>query len=150
MYQDSLDSASRVRYQKKLQLLGLQQCPYAVNKSCLIDDVGCWPPVSWPEVHEYLVNSVGQFTNAAMKAYKSLEAYKYYSDGWVQTVFVVKETLYAAVMVLVASVMSSQRTTDKPHRVWVGVRSDGSVAVAHCTCMAGKFLFGMWSRACTN
>jgi len=83
MYQDSLDSASRVRYKKKLQLLGLQQCPYAVNKSCLIDDVGCWPPVSWPELHEYLVNSVGQFTNAAMKAYKSLEAYKYYSDGWV-------------------------------------------------------------------
>jgi hypothetical protein len=136
-YVDSLDAVAQDRYFRKCALLGVDKCPYSIQEDAWVDDATVWPPVIWPEVHEYLINSVGQFTNSAMKAFTSLDAYRYYHDGWVQAVYVLRSTASGAIVVLKANVMPSQRTTERCHKVWLGVRSNGSVAAAHCTCMAG-------------
>ena len=69
-----------------------------------------------------------------MENYKSLEAYKFYLDGWVQTVKFIKEK---GMVLLKADVRPSYRTTSKPHKPWVAVAYSGNVLAGHCDCMAG-------------
>lgn len=71
-----------------------------------------------------------------MKAYKSLEAYNYFQSGWVHTIMSYKPP-NSAYMILRGDVIPSQRLNDEPHHPWVALAMDGTVAVAHCDCMAG-------------
>ena len=73
----------------------------------------------------------------ALKAYKSLEAYNFFQSGWVQTIFILKSPIRTDVALFRCKVTPSQRTKEKPHEVWTAVKKDGSVATAHCNCMAG-------------
>jgi hypothetical protein len=68
-YVDSLDAVAQDRYFRKCALLGVDTCSYSIQEDAWVDDATVWPSVIWPEVHEYLINSVGQFTNSAMKAF---------------------------------------------------------------------------------
>lgn len=70
-----------------------------------------------------------------MKNYKSLDAYKFFISGWVQTVF--HYILPNGNMVLKADVRPSYRTNDEPHHPWVVMSSDGTVIAGHCDCKAG-------------
>ena len=134
---DSLDDEAKVRYEKKLQLIDLAICPYKLPSEAWIDDVTLWPPVEFPDIVVYLLQTPGKYTREKLKAYKSLEAYNYFVSDWVGTYYYHKIT-DSEFCVIKAAVRPSQRLSEKPHRPWVGLRQkDGSICVAHCTCMAG-------------
>ena len=77
----------------------------------------------------------GLFSREAMENYKSLEAHTFFTSGFVETIEHIKST--TGTFVFRASVRRSWRVTDEPHHTWVAVKENGSVASAHCTCMAG-------------
>jgi len=52
--EDSLDAEVKVRYEKKLQLIGLATCPYKLSSEAWIDDVTLWPSVEFPEIVLYI------------------------------------------------------------------------------------------------
>ncbi|KAK5648187.1 hypothetical protein RI129_003079 [Pyrocoelia pectoralis] len=70
-----------------------------------------------------------------MKAYKSLQAYKYFEAGFVQKV---RCKRINDMVVIVGKVKHSQRMSEKSLDTWVIVNEDGSIRTAHCTCMAGS------------
>ena len=130
--EDSLDAEAKVRYEKKLQLSGLATCPYKLSLEAWIDDVTLWPPVEFPDIVLYLLQTPGKYTREKLKAYKSLEAYNYFLSDWVGTCYYHKIT-DSEFCVIKAAVRPSQRLSEKPHRPWVGLRQkDGSISVA-CT-----------------
>ena len=84
-----LDPASRVRYVQKIALAGVSD-PYdipsnlfvAIEKHARFDDKAL-PHLTYMDIANYLVFSCSYYTSANMKAFKSLEAYKYFVAGWV-------------------------------------------------------------------
>ena len=77
-----------------------------------------------------------------MKAYKSLEGYKYFVDSWVENVLVQHDTTSAlseapGVAVVTASVRHSQKLSLTPVKPWIAAEMSGTVLCAHCTCMSG-------------
>ena len=88
-YFDSLSGDERKRYYRKLQCLhGLvsnfdeevarKLDPYSLPESAWIDDVIRWPPIDFPSIYVYLIETPGEFTREKLKTFKSLEAYNYY------------------------------------------------------------------------
>ena len=51
--------------------------PYEIKESEWINDLTVCPPVELEDIHAYLVETPGQFTNERMKLYKSLDAFNY-------------------------------------------------------------------------
>ena len=83
----SLDAEAKVRYEKKLQLVGLATCPYKLSSEAWIDDVTLWPPVEFLDIGLYLLQTPGKYTREKLKAYKSLEPYSYFLSDWVGTCY---------------------------------------------------------------
>ena len=52
--------------------------PYNLSVELWIDDVSRWPPIEFPHVYTYLIDTPGEFTREKLKAFKSLQAYNYY------------------------------------------------------------------------
>ena len=70
-----------------------------------------WPSIEFGAIYVYLIDSPGPFTRDSMRAYKSLNAYEYFVDGWVQTCYDRKsETGFSLVK---AKVNKSQAVTEK-------------------------------------
>ena len=84
-YFSSLDSETKTRYIKKMKDYGLDSDPllYAGTWS---RDQRMWPQVTYPDVCNYLVFTRSAYTNEEMKAFKSMEAYKYVVAGYVSEV----------------------------------------------------------------
>ena len=61
-YKESLDAVARPRSDKKLELVGLRTCPYELDAAAWIDDVTLWPPVEFPDIVLYLLQTPGQYT----------------------------------------------------------------------------------------
>ena len=63
-YRESLrsDSHAKERYEKKLKLVGLQECPYAISADLWMDDVTKWPAVEFPDIVMYLIDTPGEYT----------------------------------------------------------------------------------------
>ena len=59
-----------------------------------------------------------------MEKYKSLAAYKFYIDGWVQGI---KHIKVNEILLFTAEVRPSYKTTDEKHSVWVVMKKNGSV-----------------------
>ncbi|KAK3893400.1 hypothetical protein Pcinc_002832 [Petrolisthes cinctipes] len=80
-------------------------------------------------------------TGKAMKAYKSLEAYKYFVIGKVQDILVwtqpSKRNWSQHVFVILSKVTHSMNLGEPAVRVRVALQESGSVITGHCTCMAG-------------
>ena len=92
-YYDSLKESEKERYCRKLCYLygksetdKVHSCreldPYLLESNKWKDDVSSWPPVEFPHIYVYLIETPGEFTREKLKAFKSLEAYNYYSK-WV-------------------------------------------------------------------
>ncbi len=47
-----------------------------------------WPEVEYPDIYNYLINTLSFYTLEEIKSYKSVEGYRQFVDGWVQTIFV--------------------------------------------------------------
>ena len=94
-----------------------------------------WPELLFGDVYTYLINTKGLFTKQKLKAYKSLEAYNYFYNGYVQTVLF---HLSGDLGIMKAKASPSQRSPENSHEAWVIISmQDGSVVTGHCTCMAG-------------
>ena len=83
-YINTLPAAEKRRYQLKLEVLyntndsDITTDPYQIDHDEWNDDITLWPPVEFGEIYTYLIDTPGPFTREKMKAYKSLEAFKYY------------------------------------------------------------------------
>ena len=135
-YIETLPPVASERYRKKLDLVGLRKCPYELADQEWEDDVTKWPGVEFPDIVLYLIGTPGEYTRKKLKAYKSLDAYNYFTSGWVGTCFI--HEVNREFSVLKTTVKPSQSLSNPPHKAWVAVkRKDGSICTAHCTCMAG-------------
>ena len=77
-------------------------------------------------------------THEQLKAYKSLDGYNFFVNGWVTNISVIcRQVTRAKVFILMALVKHSQRLTAPPLKVWVAIKQQGEVLCAHCICMAG-------------
>jgi len=77
-------------YIEKLKYLGLNTCPFDIPASEWIENVSLWPPVTYPDIYNYLIVNSGQYTPDALKAYKSLDAYNFVVSGWVKPLYILK------------------------------------------------------------
>eukprot|EP00795_Rhopilema_esculentum_P005663 gene5663-10902_t len=73
-----LEACDRKHYAAKLTLADgtVLPDPFLLEQRWT-DDISNLPNLSWRDVTQYLIDSPSEFTNKAMKAYKSLEAYNY-------------------------------------------------------------------------
>ena len=127
-------------------MLGTLSDPYAdANTNPWSLDSASWPEVEYLDVYNYLISTPSPYTKKEMKAYKSLEGYKYFVDGWVGNVLVQHDTASAlskasGVAVVIVSVRHSQKLSLTPVKPWIAAEMSGTVLCAHCTCMSGLSL----------
>lgn len=72
----------------------------------------------------YGIQFVGIYSLEAMLNFKSLEAHKFFYDGWVQEI---KHIKFKGVTLMKADVRPSYRTSAKPHKPWVALGASGNV-----------------------
>ena len=141
-YYQGLDVEAKKRYDVKLATLGSLGDPYDAEnlKKPTICQVEWqhWPSIEYPDIYNYLIATSSLFTNDKLKAYKSLEAYKYFVSGWVSNVTVhhVPPGNRADHLVM-ARVKHSQKLSAPFLHQWIALEQSGVVICAHCTCMAG-------------
>ena len=151
-YYRELPEDAKKRYDEKLDKLGTNvDDPYATMPSggqpgasdlWMMNSGELWPKVEYPDIYNYLVNTPSPYTKEQLKAYKSMEGYKYFVDGWVGRVIVYQipadgTERATQVALLSACVRHSQRLSGSPLKPWVAAEMVGTVVCAHCTCMAG-------------
>ena len=71
-YMEKIQDFSKKRFENSLD-------PYQLPENEWIDDITVWPSVEFGCIYSYLIERRGDFTKEKLKAYKSLEAYNYYS-----------------------------------------------------------------------
>ena len=113
-YFSSLDYNSQRRYAEKLNIDGERlPDPYRIDQDQWSEDVSNWPNLEFGDLYTYLIDSVGQFTKETLKAYKSLEAYNYFYNGYVQTVLNYQSSNF---IILTVKVNPSQKAADNADR----------------------------------
>ena len=87
-YFESLDYGSAKRYAEKLKMREIEIPDlYCIADNLWVDNPAKWPNVEFGNIYIYLIDTKGMFTRESLKAYKSLEAYNYFYNGYVQTVY---------------------------------------------------------------
>ncbi|CAG2244518.1 unnamed protein product [Mytilus edulis] len=139
-YAYGLPAEARTRYQEKLAYnKGLDRLPdpYAITKSEWVNDPSIWPELDFGQVYLYLIETPSMFNKSSMKAYKSLEAYRYVESGHVDQIKIY-DVNGSPFCFLKADVIGSMKIRDKPHQPWVCLAKDtADIYCAHCTCLAG-------------
>ena len=134
------NDADKRRYRDKVSVLGCQEDPYcrmerkdACTRSVEWVD---WPNVFYPDVYNYLISTPSEYTHEMLKAYKSMDGYNFFMNGWINNILV---TMIDGTnkYIYTATVKHSQTLSASPLKVWVCCKLDGEVMAAHCTCMAG-------------
>ena len=93
---------------------------------------------SYPDIIVYLLYTTSFVTLEEVKNCKSLQSYNYmyFTSGWVLEVEW-KKCSEESIVLLIDKVRHSYAASKTPLRPWVLVRCNGTVLVAHSTCMAG-------------
>lgn len=80
-----LDAVHKDRYRKKLDNVGFIHDPYLLPPGLFMswDAVLDLPQLEYPNIYNYLVTVKSAYTHADLKAYKSLDSYKYFITGFV-------------------------------------------------------------------
>ncbi len=135
-----LDPSSKERYKEKLTIAGGIDDPYVLTNDISSNealDWQEWPNLEYPDIYNYLVTSTNCYMGDQLEAYKSLEGYKYYVDGWVSDVLVLPIPSNPNACLISAHVKHSQRLSSPHLHPWVVTKKEGEVICAHCNCMAG-------------
>ena len=96
-----------------------------------------WPDVQYLDIYNYLIATPSPCTKEDMKAYKSLEGYRQFVDGWVSNINVSLIPSRSNTYLITAYVKHSQRLSVPPAKAWIAAEKNGVVVCAHCNCMAG-------------
>ena len=78
-----LNPQDYTRYKEKISIIG-DQDPYEIHAESMSKDPEILPSISYPDIVNYLIFNPSPFTKDDFKAYKGLEAYKQYVDGYVR------------------------------------------------------------------
>ena len=114
-YFTSLNYSSRKQYLEKLKINGqVLKDPYSIDEVNWSEDMTQWPELQFGEVYTNLINMEGQFTKEKLKAYKSLDAYNYFYNGYVRTVFFVILEILALSRLELIPVREHLKTVIKP------------------------------------
>ena len=133
-YYYGLDEDAKKRYLMKLNSVSEEtDDPYTFLSQPLTVS-STLPDIQYPDIYNYLIETPSVYTKDDLKAYKSLDAYKYLLAGSVGEVSVhyVHEKI-----IIRAKVRHSQSMKAAPLLPWVTANKDGTVVCSHCTCMAG-------------
>ena len=76
---------ARYRYLDKIKCVGRAD-PYEIPRSSFLDDVSCWPCVTYIHVGMYLLFQKSPYTQDDLMSYKSLQCYRNFESGWVREV----------------------------------------------------------------
>ena len=140
-YYSELDELAKKRYDEKIGAIG-DFDPYchleSRGKGALVTAVEWmnWPDVTYADVYNYLILT-SSLTYNQLKAYKSLEGYNHFINGWVTNVTVTEINIQPKGFLFTALVKHSQWLSLPPLKVRVAVKQSGEVLCAHCSCMAG-------------
>ena len=109
-YVATLDYTAKKRYLENLKIDGNElKDPYSIAESQWTEDMKGWPETHFGDLYVYLIDTKGIYTKEKLKAFKSLEAYNYFFNGYVRTVLFY---LCGDFGVLKAKVNRSQRSAD--------------------------------------
>ena len=133
IYYQELTKEAQHQCNEKLDILHVAD-PYTFSHEQWSSDISLWPEVEYPDIYIYLINTPSPYTKDELKPYKSLEGYKYSTDGWVDQV--TSHAIDCGVL-MTARVRHSQRISATPVKPWVAEEEGGTIICAHCTCMAG-------------
>lgn len=93
---------------------------------------------TYVDIYNFLINTTGYCTHERLKAYKSLDGYNFFVNGWVSNIDVISsQATKTKVFILMSLVTHSHHLIAPPLKVWVATKQQGEVLCAHCTCMAG-------------
>ena len=85
-YFESLEQKeSKERYLEKLKSIEGQD-PYEISRKEWMDDVDCWPDVTYINVGMYLLFAASPYTQEQLMNYKSVDCYQNFANGWVREV----------------------------------------------------------------
>ena len=139
-YYLTLDQTSQARYKEKLVLLGDIEDPYFTLDHCSREqgiEWQNWPNVVYPDIYNYFIETPSPYTKQELKAYKSLDGYQYFVDGWVSDIIVLPLPYHSNLFLASCKVKHSQRVSAIPLQPWIACEKEGLVVCAHCNCMAG-------------
>ena len=141
-YYSELKNEAKLKYEAKLKIFSATIDPYCIleGSSSLISSVEWyeWPDVSFADIYNYLILTPSFCTHEQLKAYKSMDGYNFFINGWVNNITVsVVKAARSKVLLLMGSVKHSQRLSAPPLKAWVAIKQTGEILCAHCTCMAG-------------
>ena len=151
-----LDDSGKSRYREKLNRIGDGvQDPYFPHSSFLPTEE--YPLVEYGDIYNYLIDAPSPHTKEQLKAYKSLQGYRFCLAGWVGNVraFTAGKSSSARNVVVLAKVRHSQSVSSPNLQPWVALENNGTVICAHFTCTAGlgeacshisAILYSLWSR----
>ena len=88
--------------------------PYTLKASKRSDIV---PNIEFPDIYNFFINTPSPFIKEELKAYKSLDGYKYLVAGWVGYLSVRHVAMHDEKLVLTASVRHSQ-SVSASHVMW--------------------------------
>ena len=83
-YIQSLPPDVNQRYKSKTAVIGCDL--YSIVVGDFNRDVTKWPQLGFLDIMNYLISSPSAYTSEQLKKYKSLDAYKYYQDGWIHQI----------------------------------------------------------------
>lgn len=142
-YLATLQPQDRKRFQEKLkyvvdgELLAIQNPYESWNAPSWSDKPTAWPEIEFGDLWTYLVEKPGPFTEAKMKAYKSLEAHEYFVSRKVGVVYSREVKEKTGIFILKAEVRPGQAESQNSYLAWIVAKRNGEILTAHCDCKAG-------------
>lgn len=92
-YYTSLSVEEKLKYDDKLKSAGVKVVPYGLKSTEICSDVEQYPPISYPDLCDYLVSFPNPDNNyQTMKCHKSLQAHNFFTSGWVKEVGVAESS----------------------------------------------------------
>lgn len=87
-YFSSLNYTAKKRYLEKLKEGGfILEDPFSIQDDQWTEDLSQWPELEYGDIYGYLIDTKGIYTKETLRAYKSLDAYNYFFNGYVRTVY---------------------------------------------------------------
>ncbi|KAK3889498.1 hypothetical protein Pcinc_006470 [Petrolisthes cinctipes] len=107
-----------------------------LKPGCLIQ---CLKDLRHSDIYQYLINFKSAYNHKELRAYRSLEAYKYFIAGWVSEFLIadIKQGNGSTLCIITAKVRHSQSLNEEALRPWFAMEKEGPIITAHCSCVAG-------------